>query len=79
MDPSQGFWAAMGRIDREIGKDKTETVHASAVYRYRCREDGSAAFQPYPYEPRNLIDYLKRQGTLDCDVPAAANEKSAAG
>ena len=79
MDPSQGFWAAMGRLDREIGKDKTETVHASAVYRYRCREDGSAAFQPYPYEPRNLIDYLKRNGTLDCEVLAAAGEKATAG
>ena len=69
MDPSSGFWAAFGRIDREIGKDNSEAVHPSAVARYQCREDGSAAFQPYPYDARNLIDYLKRTGRLGSAVP----------
>lgn len=71
MDPSNGFWNALGRIDREIGKDKSEAVHPSAVARYRCREDGAASYQPYPYEPRNLVDYLKRTESLECDVPSS--------
>lgn len=73
VDPTTGFWAALGRIDREIGKDTSETAHRSAVARYRCRNDGSASFQPYPYEPKNLIDYLKRIGSPACDVPAQAD------
>ena len=32
------------------------------VARYRCRDDGAASFQPYPYEPKNLVEYLKRTG-----------------
>lgn len=68
VNPAGGFWAALGRIDREIGKDTSEAVHPSAVARYKCREDGSASYQPYPYEPRNLVAYLKRIGSPDCDV-----------
>ena len=63
VDPSSsGFWAALGRFDRQIGKDATEIAHPSAVARYRCRDDGAASFQPYPYEPKNLVEYLKRTG-----------------
>jgi uncharacterized protein (DUF2235 family) len=78
MDPSTGWMGALGRIDREIGKDKSEVVHPSAVARYRCREDGSASYQPYPYDPGNLIAYLTSIGALQCDDAEDKDKQTAA-
>lgn len=59
VDSAEGFWRAFGRTYRQIGKDKSEAVHPTAVARYRARSSETRLYEPYPYEPRNLVEYLE--------------------
>jgi len=49
-----------GRNYRTIGKDKSESVHWSAKARYGARDKDPPPYEPYPYEPRNLVEFLEK-------------------
>jgi len=60
VDPITGFWRMFGRNYRTIGKDKSESVHWSAKSRYGARDKDPPPYEPYPYEPRNLVEFLEK-------------------
>jgi hypothetical protein len=63
VDSSAGWWKVLGRADRFIGKDRTETVHPSALARRNAcaPQDGSdAEFDPCPYISKSLEDWCRR-------------------
>jgi uncharacterized protein (DUF2235 family) len=60
VDASAGFWGALGRIQRTIGKDRSESVHRSAIVRHSASKVLPATYDPHPYEPQNLVDYLRK-------------------
>ena len=61
VDPIRGIWRVFGRNLRPIGADKSESVHWSAVARYKARDKDPPPYEPYPYEPKNLVEYLGKQ------------------
>jgi uncharacterized protein (DUF2235 family) len=65
---SCGFpWVLVGRINRTIGSDATETVDDSVLWRRDATE--SDEYKPRPYQPANVAAYVARQAT----PPAPAN------
>lgn len=63
VDSSAGWWKVLGRTDRFIGKDPSETIHPSAFARRNAcaPQDGSdAGFDPCPYISRSLEDWCRR-------------------
>jgi len=52
-------WLLLGRLSRPIGKDATETIDDSVLW----RRDAAAPYEflPHPYAPRNVADYFSRQ------------------
>lgn len=65
IDPLTGVWKLLGRALREIGRDPSERLHPSVLRRRDRRErydKGAEPFDPYPYDPPNLRDYLERTG-----------------
>lgn len=61
VDSSRGFWGALGRINRIIGTDQSEAVHPSALSRHAAAERGSPTYEPHPYAPANLVEYLRKK------------------
>ena len=63
IDSCSGFWRTFGRLDRKIGTDKSEVVHPSAIARYRAQTADAPSYEPFPYAPKNLADFLEKAGT----------------
>jgi hypothetical protein len=61
VDPIRGFWRMFGRHYRVIGTDKSESIHWSASARYSNRDKDPPTYEPHPYEPKNLVEYLGKQ------------------
>jgi len=62
IDSSTGIWGPLGRINRSIGKDPSESVHPSALVRLNAgKAGGTPTFEPYPYAPNNLTEHLTRK------------------
>lgn len=62
VDSCSGIWGPLGRVIRTIGTDPSETIHPSALVRLNAGKSGKpATFQPYPYAPSNLLEYLERK------------------
>ena len=51
-------WSLLGKIEREIGTDPTESVDDSVLWRRDAKQPFQ--FTPGPYAPRNLKAYLER-------------------
>jgi uncharacterized protein (DUF2235 family) len=62
VDSSAGWWKALGRIWRVIGEDRSESVHPSALARLRNSGKEPRTYEPHPYQPENLVAYLKKKG-----------------
>ncbi len=61
VDPIKGIWRPFGRVHRSIGTDQSETIHPSALARYEARNRSPPTYEPYPYEPKNLVQFLEKQ------------------
>lgn len=61
INTSTGLWRPFRRIYRAIGTDKSEAVHPSALARYAARSRLPATYEPHPYEPKNLVEFLEKQ------------------
>lgn len=62
VDSSAGVsWTLLGRLDRRIGADRSEAVHPSVLLRHQTAHggDGERPFDPYPYAPENLAEFLR--------------------
>lgn len=70
IDPRTGIWRGLPRIHRTIGSDRSEAVHPSAVARYGARNKLPPAYEPFPYEPRNLIEFLEKNSAPEESVEA---------
>lgn len=62
VDSSTGKWRLLGRIWREIGTDGSEQVHPSALARLAAGKRTPSTYEPHPYQPKNLIEYLEKVG-----------------
>jgi uncharacterized protein (DUF2235 family) len=64
VDSSAGAWGALGRINRVIGTDPSESVHPSALSRHSAGKRSPPTYEPHPYDPPNLINYLAARQAL---------------
>ena len=68
VDSRTGVWKHLGRVLRTIGADRSESVHPSAITRFRTskRAQGEQEdpYSPFPYGPENLAEYLRANGLL---------------
>lgn len=58
-----GIWTVLGKFWREVGKDRTESIHPTARTRWRTDapvEKGQEPYSPYPYRPKNLERYFDK-------------------
>lgn len=61
VDSSSGIWGPLGRIRRKIGTDRSESVHPSALARLAAADRLPPTYDPHPYAPENLKQYLAAQ------------------
>jgi len=61
----RGIWRALPKHVRKLGGDPSEAVHPTAEWRlgHAAEYKGTATpFIPFPYRPKNLIEWLTGQG-----------------
>ena len=65
VDSRRGIWRFLGKAQRTIGGDESETIHPSALARMEAGgieykgPRPPTIYEPFPYDPINLKAYLK--------------------